>query len=173
MKVESMQSPVARYEITFIDKEYAEVDFFTGIQKKQRKKDESSEEMIEYYEYDNYKIRVRNRANLTSQLDSNYDQWLQYAMANDDREHIPTELELVQLEYAEWETMDTPSTIEEMKQQDPAMAEEYLNMMIEMRGLIYTLSASNRLAVGYSAVHIPKPSKPLEEFKNKFNKFKK
>lgn len=79
-----------------------------------------------------------------------------------------TNLDIVQIQYKEYEGMDTPSTLEEMKQQDPALATEYLNMMIELRGLIYTLSASESQPVGYAALPIPQPSKELKEFKNKF-----
>ena len=81
-----------------------------------------------------------------------------------------TTLEVVQAQYREYEDMDTPSTLEEMKQQDPAMATEYINMMIELRGLIYTLSASEAQPVGYSALPIPLPSQALKNFKNKFKK---
>lgn len=83
-------------------------------------------------------------------------------------EEKATNLEIVQAQYSEYEGMDTPSTLEEMKQQDPALATEYLNMMIELRGLIYTLSASETRAVGYTVLPIPQPSKALKEFKNKF-----
>ena len=89
-------------------------------------------------------------------------------------EEKATNLEIVQAQYRDYEGMDTPSTIEEMKQQDPAMAEEFLNMMIELRSLIYTLStdvqtlAEDR-AVGFATLHIPQPSKALKDFKNKFN----
>lgn len=83
-------------------------------------------------------------------------------------EEKATNLEIVQAQYKDYEGMDTPSTLEEMKQQDPALATEYLNMMIELRGLIYTLSASETQAVGYTAIHIPEPSNKLKEFKNKF-----
>ena len=83
-------------------------------------------------------------------------------------EEKATNLEIVQVQYKEYEGMDTPSTLEEMKQQDPAMATEYINMMIELRGLIYTLSASESQPVGYAALPIPQPSKALKEFKNKF-----
>lgn len=79
-----------------------------------------------------------------------------------------TNLEIVQAQYKDYEGMDTPSTLEEMKQQDPALATEYLNMMIELRNLIYTLSASETQAVGYTAIHIPEPSNKLKEFKNRF-----
>ena len=85
-------------------------------------------------------------------------------------EESATNLEIVQAQYNEYEGMDTPSTLEEMKQQDPALAEEYLNMMIELRELIYTLSASEPQPVGYSAIHIPQPSEALKNFKNKFKK---
>ena len=89
-------------------------------------------------------------------------------------EEKATNLEIVQAQYSEYEGMDTPSTLEEMKQQDPAMAEEYIGMMIELRGLIYTLSAgvqpqaAEDKAVGFAALPIPQPTKALKEFKNKF-----
>ena len=84
-------------------------------------------------------------------------------------EEKATNLEIVQAQYRDYEGMDTPSTLEEMKQQDPAIAEEYLNMMIELRGLIYTLSTSEQQPVGYTAIQIPTPSESLKNFKNKFN----
>ena len=61
-----------------------------------------------------------------------------------------TNLEVVQSQYSEYEGMDTPSTLEEMRLQDPSLATEYLNMMIELRGLIYTLSA-----VSYTHLTLP------------------
>lgn len=93
-------------------------------------------------------------------------------------EEKATNLEIVQAQYKDYEGMDTPSTLEEMKQQDPALATEYLNMMIELRGLIYTLSAgvqpqaSETQAVGYAILSIPQPSEKLKEFKNKFKLIK-
>ena len=84
-------------------------------------------------------------------------------------EEKATNLEIVQAQYRDYEGMDTPSTLEEMKQQDPALVTEYLNMMIELRGLIYTLSASEQQPVGYSTISIPTPSESLKKFKNKFN----
>ena len=83
-------------------------------------------------------------------------------------EEKATNLEIVQAQYKDYEGMDTPSTLEEMKQQDPALATEYLNMMIELRGLIYTLSTSETQTVGYAILPIPQPSEKLKEFKNKF-----
>ena len=84
-------------------------------------------------------------------------------------EEKATNLEIVQAQYRDYEGMDTPSTLEEMKQQDPALVTEYLNMMIELRGLIYTLSTSEQQPVGYTAIQIPTPSESLKKFKNKFN----
>lgn len=85
---------------------------------------------------------------------------------------LTTDLDRVEAQYSEYEGMDTPSTIQEMKLQDEALATEYLNMMIELRGLIYTLSASENQPVGYAAIHIPKPSETLQKFKEKFNLIK-
>ena len=81
-----------------------------------------------------------------------------------------TNLEVVEAQYKEYEGMDTPSTLEEMKQQDPALATEYLNMMIELRGLIYTLSVSGTQSVGYAAIQLPVPSEKLKQFKDKFKR---
>ena len=86
-------------------------------------------------------------------------------------EEKATNLEIVQAQYKDYEGMDTPSTLEEMKQQDPALATEYLNMMIELRGLIYTLSANNKHS-GFVRIVIPKPSKTLQAFKDKFTLIK-
>lgn len=85
---------------------------------------------------------------------------------------LTADLDRVEAQYSEYEGMDTPSTIQEMKLQDEALATEYLNMMIELRGLIYTLSASENQPVGYAAIHIPKPSETLQKFKEKFNLIK-
>lgn len=168
MKAESLQKPIANYTLTFIDKNYVEVEFFDNIQTK-TKQEEGSKEPITIYEFDHYRITIRNRHDLENQIKTNYNEWLQYAISKDDSvERIPTELEIVQAQYKEYEGMDTPSTIEEMKQVDPAMATEYLNMMIELRNLIYTLSAQEKQSVGYTSIHIPVPSKNLEAFKNKF-----
>lgn len=81
-----------------------------------------------------------------------------------------TNLEIVQSQYSEYEGMDTPSTLEEMRLQDPSLATEYLNMMIELRGLIYTLSASEAQSVGYAAIRLPVPSEKLKQFKDKFKR---
>lgn len=83
-------------------------------------------------------------------------------------EEKATNLEVVQHQYKEYEGMDTPSVIKEMNAQDPAIAEELLNMLIELRGLIYALSVSDGHRSGFSAIHIPKPSKALIEFKERF-----
>ena len=81
-------------------------------------------------------------------------------------------LEIVQSQYSEYEGMDTPSTLEEMRLQDPSLATEYLNMMIELRELMYTLSVSDTQVAGYTAIQIHSPSIPLRKFKEKFNLIK-
>lgn len=89
-----------------------------------------------------------------------------------DWEEKATNLEIVQAQYKEYESMDTPSVVEEMKQQDPSLAAELINMLIELRGLIYTLSTSEIQAVGYAIIHIPQPSEKLKMFKNKLMSIK-
>lgn len=172
MKVESMQSPVAKFEITLIDKDFVEVDFFTNIQKKQRKSNENSDTVVEYYEYDNYKIKIRNRFNLESQIDTHYDEWLQYAISKDDREHIPTEYEVVKMQYDEYEPLDRPSFLKEMRDIDPALEEELINLLIESRKLMETLSAEQPVArnLKLSSRTIIVSDK-LKQFKDKKKKY--
>lgn len=85
---------------------------------------------------------------------------------------LTTDLDRVQAQYREYEGMDTPSTVQEMKLQDEALATEYLNMMIELRGLIYTLKAQE-VQLFTEKIVLPKPSKELLNFKNNFKLLKK
>ena len=89
-------------------------------------------------------------------------------------EDVATELEVAELQYDEYDALDKPSVIDEMNLVDPTLGEELKGMLIELRGIISTLKEQQSMArVGYSSIHIPEPSKKLEDFKNKFNKFKK
>ena len=89
-------------------------------------------------------------------------------------EDVATELEVAELQYAEYDALDKPSVIDEMNLVDPTLGQELKNMLIELRGIISTLKEQqSMIRVGYSSIHIPEPSKKLEDFKNKFNKFKK
>lgn len=169
MKAESLQKPVANYELTFIDTDNVEIEFFDNI-KTTTKQDEHSKEPVTVYEYDYYRIKVRNRNGLIDQLNKNYSEWLKYAISLDTSEQTLSDLEIVKAQYSEYDSMDIPSVIKEMELQDPALAEEFLNMRIEFRGLIYTLGASEHQATGYSSISVPKPSEALKKFKNDFEK---
>ena len=57
---------------------------------------------------------------------------------------LTTDYDRVQAQYREYEGMDTPSTIKEMELQDPALSEEYVTMMIELRTLMYSLQEQNK-----------------------------
>ena len=87
---------------------------------------------------------------------------------------LTTDYDRVQAQYREYEGMDTPSTIKEMKLQDPALSEEYVTMMIELRTLMYSLQEQKQvrartIALVEKEIDIPHASKALETFKNKFN----
>ena len=87
---------------------------------------------------------------------------------------LTTDYDRVQAQYREYEGMDTPSTIKEMELQDPALLEEYITMMIELRALMYSLQEQKQarariMSIEKSDIDIPQASKALEAFKNKFN----
>ena len=86
-------------------------------------------------------------------------------------EEKATDLEIVMAQYNEYSSMDTPSTLKEMQTQDPALATELVDILIELRGMIYSLQAQTEIR-GFSQLHIPTPSQNLINFKNKFNLIK-
>lgn len=87
---------------------------------------------------------------------------------------LTTDYDRVQAQYREYEGMDTPSTTKEMELQDPALSEEYVTMMIELRTLMYSLQEQKQvrartITLNEKEIDIPQASKALETFKNKFN----
>ena len=88
---------------------------------------------------------------------------------------LTTDYDRVQAQYREYEGMDTPSTIKEMELQDPALSEEYVNMMIELRVLMDSLreqkqiSRARTMSIENKGIEIHQPSEALINFKNKFN----
>lgn len=88
---------------------------------------------------------------------------------------LTTDYDRVQAQYREYEGMDTPSTVKEMEIQDPALSEEYINMMIELRTLMYSLQEQKQalrartMSIEKNNIEIYQPSEALINFKNKFN----
>lgn len=83
-----------------------------------------------------------------------------------------TDLDRVEAQYDEYETMDTPSVLKEMEMQDPTLATELINMLIELRQLRYSLSNTEKTSFRFRAnVILPQPSKQLKSFKDKFKKY--
>lgn len=80
-------------------------------------------------------------------------------------EEKATMLEIIRAQYAEYDGMDTYSTVEEMRRIDPAMADEFVNMLIELRQMAYGLDGNiETQAAGYTALTIHKISKPLQKY---------
>lgn len=87
-------------------------------------------------------------------------------------EDLTTDYDRVQAQYREYESMDTPSTVKEMELQDPALSQEYINMMIELRTLMYSLQEQKQmrtLNLIKKEIVIHQPSNALKIFKNRFN----
>ena len=77
---------------------------------------------------------------------------------------LTTDYDRVQAQYREYEGMDTPSTIKEMELQDPALSEEYVTMMIELRTLMYSLQEQKQvrartITLNEKEIDIPQASK--------------
>ena len=83
-------------------------------------------------------------------------------------EEKASDLEIVEAQYKEYKGMDTPSVLKEMELQDPALATELINMLIELRGIMYSLQS--QAATFKTKLVLPEPSEKLLNFKNKFNK---
>lgn len=88
---------------------------------------------------------------------------------------LTTGYDRVQAQYVEYEPLDTYSTVKQMERQDPALSEEYVNMMIELRVLMDSLreqkqiSRARTMSIENKGIEIPQPSEALINFKNKFN----
>lgn len=73
MKAESTVMPVAPYEVTF-DGEFAEVLLLENVIEVPGENDEPTK-----YVWDEYRIRVKNRAGLVEDIERGFDVWLQAA----------------------------------------------------------------------------------------------
>lgn len=88
---------------------------------------------------------------------------------------LTTDYDRVQAQYVEYEPLDTYSTVKQMERQDPALSEEYVNMMIELRVLMDSLreqkqiSRARTMSIENKGIEIHQPSEALINFKNKFN----
>jgi len=88
---------------------------------------------------------------------------------------LTTDYDRVQAQYVEYEPLDTYSTVKQMERQDPALSEEYVKMMIELRVLMDSLreqkqiSRARTMSIENKGIEIPQPSEALINFKNKFN----
>lgn len=88
---------------------------------------------------------------------------------------LTTDYDRVQAQYVEYEPLDTYSTVKQMERQDPALSEEHVKMMIELRVLMDSLreqkqiSRARTMSIENKGIEIPQPSEALINFKNKFN----
>lgn len=90
-----------------------------------------------------------------------YPNWVETATQDE------IDLDAINKMYDEYKTMDFPSVVKEMELQDPAMSEEFLNMLIQLRGM------ASQITLGIRTMSIlPQPSKELIAFKNRFNQNK-
>lgn len=86
-----------------------------------------------------------------------YPDWIEQATEGE------ISLNQIQTMYNEYSSMDMPSVVKEMESQDPAIAEEFLTMLIELRTM------ASQISEGMSVLSVlPEPSKELIAFKNKF-----
>lgn len=96
-----------------------------------------------------------------------YPDWIEQATEDE------INLHLVETQYNEYEPLDTYSTVEQMKRQDPALAEEYVDMMIELRELRASMQDNNdskyKVRTRRSVFSIHEPSEKLKLFKEKFS----
>lgn len=91
MKAESTIRPVAPFEIE-INGEVATVIFYTNITKKEEVLEEGEPEK---YTYDEYRLDITNRSNLSAIIEQNYDAWLQIAIEKENEAEPETDKEKI------------------------------------------------------------------------------
>lgn len=76
-----------------------------------------------------------------------------------------TEYEMVEMQYKEYKPLDHPSILKEMEQIDPAMSEELVNLLIQSRQLMDSLSAGSGVSkTKFALINV---SEKLRLFKEK------
>jgi hypothetical protein len=84
LRAESTVKPVAPYELEF-DGDWVDITFYQNIEQA-----EAEEGEAEKWQYDEYRLRVRNRHNLIASLNNSYDEWLAMAKAKEREMEPPT-----------------------------------------------------------------------------------
>ena len=79
MKAESLNKPVSSFEVTFLKNDYIFIEFFENIEKKEREEIENINEKKDYYKYDYYQLKIKNRENILNDLKEKEANWLQIA----------------------------------------------------------------------------------------------
>lgn len=92
-----------------------------------------------------------------------YPEWVESATQDE------IDLDIIKKQYDEYSPMDLPSVVEEMRLQDPELANEFLTMLIQLRGMANQISSGVKAMSLINSV-IPQPSEKLVEFKNNFKK---
>lgn len=81
-------------------------------------------------------------------------------------EEKATEYEMVEMQYREYDPLDKPSVLKEMRDLDPALEEELLNLLIESRQLMDQLREESTV-VYKTKSRVPTVSEKLKLFKEK------
>ena len=92
MKAESTIRPALQFEIE-VNKETSTVKFYTNI--KEIKETTEEEEITTKYTYEEYLIEVPSRENLESNIQENYDEWLQLAIDKESEPRPETAKEII------------------------------------------------------------------------------
>lgn len=71
--------------------------------------------------------------------------------------------------YEEYKKLDTPRNFERMKNE--CVLDDYLKFMLDAEKVLCDAPCVQEVNTLSNELELPKPSKALEEFKNKFNKF--
>lgn len=94
MKVESMDKPVANYELEYFKNGKVNISFFENIEEKIKTEFLDKEEKeIKYYEYDLYYLKVLNNENLIQNL-NNEEKYKIYLTAAKEKEFSEDEAKL-------------------------------------------------------------------------------
>ncbi len=108
MKAESTVMPVAPYEIEY-DGEWAVITFFENVVPVAVEEDEAQK-----WEYDEYRLRIKNRDNLIATLDSHYADWVDFAKASENV--VPEETDREKIARLEKEKAELDGVIGDMVQ---------------------------------------------------------
>ena len=161
MKTVSNIKPNDTFKIEKINNNKCEIVFFTNV--KEIEQENEAGALIKQYEYDLYRLEAIYRDNLASQIENNYDVWLNHAMLQEENQVTPlSDKEKIKMLEQENKVQD------EMIDITMLATDEMFSMLEPLLASVYTAGATaSKMAQMYASM-VQRGLKTLDEVPSRY-----